>query len=985
MKEKIKTNLKIILIMFLIIFGILSYIAPNIYAVDYAEEDGGPTAEMFLEDYYNYSSIFTSGGIPYKLFAPYGISLWCNQAGVGITWAMTAPRNFKKAANDTSEGPGPYDFNNPLHYYKREGSLGLVYDSTHSAYYQAFLIHLNAARAGVGSPQCIPGPEPYKWTRDTAFVDSFHNRGGTYVTDRLTGQTTSVSYDIPTASRPVYSVKYKCESTLEFEESQRDLFILTQQKLYGSVNDIPGGSETLSEGEKEKGYFTRNEKQWAIWNDVHGSQTGGSRGLSQYADRYKEFFKAVYTGQEEDNYKDIVEVSSVDANTDAMIGNNGGITETVTDELDGDTDIKTYEYKDSIFQADSNSNSYLLGPFCIDYTFNDETGDVYKTTDGYELKFNALENIKVFNQDKKNIEGLGGSFSIVCKSSGNAENGKVHRINDEAWCEFADGAEIPGFTSRTPFYIIVHRGSMKAEDFKGFYIKIDFRYLEHVEGTIDRYEGHVYKYYYEERQGAPFTETLSGDIMIYKDVHNDEECECEHPKEECTYRCDCMDGHQCLVPHRYTWEYTEDFTLQTMIYELKMEETGRITQRQYGYHHDGKRVYKKYSIALKYMPEEVPPGDTPKFEFDKTCSQTGKALYGAKFNINIRADGVDGFGNYINKSVETSRITDINGKITLTSNYMESLGLVLKGFTGTVTVTLTETVAPAGHTIEEGTKTMTYSLTNGIISGATGNVGRMTVTDGHDNVRIQVVKLDKYGDRLTNVDAYFEIHVKYTNSAGELVDNKGNIIRGQTENGVLNLSDSNFANMPFGFNLNGYTGTVTLTIVEVATKSGYAISPDSKDITLRYEKGKLVDYTEYTNSKVLTEYLYDDTMKFIYDWAKSGGTTTLPSYIDINELNSWANEQMTRTGMKYEDVLGWLVEWFEEDQSRLEQLMERTTHMTTSSLGECVQIALEDEVGNSYYLPQIPNITHNDLFMVIAGTVFIDGTTQKGAGIVTDR
>ena len=263
----------------------------------------------------------------------------------------------------------------------------------------------------------------------------------------------------------------------------------------------------------------KNKKQWALWKDDHNGWTDGkkSRGLSDFADGYQTFFNAVYTGSQEDNYKNLVNAYQVDKNTDTIKEDTSDIVESVTN-LDGETNLRTFEYKNAIYEVDKNNNAYVIGPYCIDYSLNDANGDVYKTTDGYELKFNSIESIKVFNQNGDNIERLGGSFKIAYKYNNgipSGEEGKIRRINDEYYCEMANGEEISGFDSRKPFYIVIYRGTMQPAEFKGFYAKIDFRYLEHVDGTVDKYKAHVYEYYYEHKLGDKYSETLTAYIEFY--------------------------------------------------------------------------------------------------------------------------------------------------------------------------------------------------------------------------------------------------------------------------------------------------------------------------------------------------------------------------------------------------------------------------------------------------------------------------------------
>ena len=156
------------------------------------------------------------------------------------------------------------------------------------------------------------------------------------------------------------------------------------------------------------------------------------------------------------------------------------------------------------------SNNYTI--------VNDEEKDRYgaPTFDVCEVKYNAIQDITVYNQDGKNIEDFGGSFKIVYPSEGvptSKEEAKLVRINDKPYeveDVKLDGEEIFAPESRRPFYIVVIRGDMKAEDFTGIHAKIDFQYLEHVDGTASEYKTRVREHWYSRQDGDLFKYEFTG-------------------------------------------------------------------------------------------------------------------------------------------------------------------------------------------------------------------------------------------------------------------------------------------------------------------------------------------------------------------------------------------------------------------------------------------------------------------------------------------
>ena len=148
-------------------------------------------------------------------------------------------------------------------------------------------------------------------------------------------------------------------------------------------------------------------------------------------------------------------------------------------------------------------------------------------------------------------------------------------------------------------------------------------------------------------------------------------------------------------------------------------------------------------------------------------------------------------------------------------------GVYLGYFTGVVNVTIKETAAPANHAITQETSTLTLGIDKGVITGVAGsgessldsgrNTAAITIYDNKGGTpKIQIAKVDENNNLIE--EAYFEIHVAYTDpegvvynadgsvrNYGELIDNKANIIRGQTKGGVLDLTVEDFQNMDNGF------------------------------------------------------------------------------------------------------------------------------------------------------------------------------------------
>lgn len=281
--------------------------------------------------------------------------------------------------------------------------------------------------------------------------------------------------------------------------------------------------------------------------------------------------------------------------------------------------------------------------------------------------FNAIQNITVYNQDKKDITELGGKFRIVEEyKDGDGESIKTRHIDERDavgqkghTCdnghnyENEDGAEVDGFKSKKPFYIVVDRGSMKFSDFKDLYAKITFQYLDSIDGKIYQYVGEPGLYRYE-RKEIPKTYTYEGSYEV-------------------------GEGEESR-----TVEVKENITLNTVAYELMNDnDTGANAQDMFGYvNASGVRNYKTYSVGIKAGAVH----DIPEFVLEKVSSNNEEeTLYGAKFDVTLIAKGrglYDEEGEItINKEIELPTLkTGTDGRIIIDSDMIESYGLDLKDF-----------------------------------------------------------------------------------------------------------------------------------------------------------------------------------------------------------------------------------------------------------------------------------------------------------------
>lgn len=983
-------------------------------------------AETFLE-YRAYSyDYLTIHEVPRWLFKDYGLSMWCIQHGQGTDQHMTATEKHYWAYQRKEEGGATsYSSKNPYYWYRRSADCGMVHD--YKSMWDAVASSILKGYCHEGYFEDYKGDDGNIYTGAGALGFNHNNMPGVNGKERIK------------------SVEWNRTNEFSFTEHSDAAFILTQQKRYDLVEDMPfegsgEGREQLSydklltQEEINKGYFALREKQSALWDSSvsQGNKNTGEEGekeepdrnLAFMAERYMNFYNTLReneskVGKIESPFKEVVKPNYVDENgeiqeiDDVHVKKveNKQLKDPVSGKMD---DCDTYQYENLKIQTYPDLNniensSYIIGPFVIDYTVDDEYLDSYdiegskyqgesKDTDLEQVKFSAIEKITVYNKNGDNVYDLGGSFKIAyeCKNGAITHEGKVKRIQDEYYYEYADGKEIPSAMSRKPFYIVVYRGTMKVEDFLGFYAKIDFQYLDSCEAEMYEYTGNVIEYWYTETSKKyTFNYSHSGKVLIaegYDDdgnwFHNDE---------------DKSD--------------TEEIEATTYEYKLHRQANGEHAQMNLVYG-KGNRTYKTYSIIITgrgKMPQ-------PTIEIVKMCKDCGE-LYGAKFEAELHIAGLDVMYNKrIDKTIYLDRITDRDGKFRITTPDVNDYGVYLPNLKDAILrLHLKEVVAPAGHKMGQTDYYFTIRTDRGKITSASPNativtigdrmIARFRIDNEHINKpKILIEKIDKNANTGATIDvkAFFNIQVSYTRHGGELdrygrliklgplVDKKYNVIRGQTRHGSLQLTSEDFENMPDGFRLDGYTGEVTLRIVEVAAE-GWTVSPKSKVITLVYYKGELLNYSRYTDAEVTAHHVYDNPIAQIYNYVtgKLNAMGVSGDYIpdvetidtfDRQKVEEWARNQMASTGKSYKDVLQYLVEYIRKNNTdssgrlRIPATLQEWTNSTMTTYANrdgIVRITVEDTSGPSYDLPDIP-YEEEPMLMRFAGIVFLDERVTKG-------
>jgi len=1052
-------------------------IAANAYGVpDYSDtaegdgvfyeldEKGNMTGEIFKQ----YKQYTQSSEVPRNLFANDNITLWCIQHGTPIFKYMTATEEHYHAFQKKEMTNTKYDPLNPFWLYGREsGSVttGLWPNHKNS---------VHGAFEGTLGDCCTEHSVDNYYGDDQDAID-WNNQNMPGVKEKLPA---------------IYSIVYHRTHEYTAKQYQNAFFVLTQKHIYENADDMPQ-VDYVTDEEMKSGYFTIAQKQAALWEigeplNIGNSNNKNDRMLGSAAKAYQDFYEKLHAGidlgddvtvadknnvkDRKDNYADYVtaynadeegnikekdgkesqeDIESVVVDNGQIERPNGGNLDPVTlpNEQGQNEAYTTFKYKDTQVEVDTKEQCFVLGPYVIDYTINDE--DNYGSLDTYEVKdrggssnkyqiadpeewkeegdeslgeygeydeyagenedynveedgdvdaylrFTAVEKITVYNQNKRNIEELGGRFKIAYKypqtPKGNEtsleliteKDGVMHkRINeknldtgDSYYYELADGEETKAFKSRKPFYIVVYKGSMRSEDFAGFYAKIDFQYLESIDGEIYGYEGNVIKYWYE-RTEVKWTPPYNGTSISGHD--------------------DPINGH-----YDESASATNKKEMSTWKYELKREQTSSKSQQFIGYHHSSRRIYKRYTVVLTSDWDVR----EPEIEIEKVDKNNkNKKLAGARFSIKATVTGEDIHKNQVDRIVYFNGIkTDRKGIAKITTADFEQKGIFLGNFTGKVYLEFKEQYAPAGYKKLDQIETLEIRLEKGrIISGATSANGEYNdekVTIVIDNEKSGTPKIQLAKVNGTNgliEEAYFNIHVAYTDpETGRLINTKSNIITGQTEKGTLNLTREDFLNMRYGLDIENYTGKLTLNITEISAGSGYSISSSGMTITLTYKDGTLTKYTHNTNQEVLVHYLYDNVIENIYNWTK-GNTSKIEPWAE-EVVKKWVNEQLinyrvfadeaiaegwTPEKVTYDDVLEWLAEYIRKNGLSLEEWRKSvfTSEIIPNSNGDIVQITVENFPGID-----IPDMNFQKtpptqgILMTIGGNVFLDQSENKNS------
>lgn len=743
---------------------------------------------------------------------------------------------------------------------------------------------------------------------------------------------------------------------------------------------------------------SHEDKQKALWHTVLDEGGHGRYNESDLwipASAYKKFHAKIHDAK--NGYEDYIEAHNYNEKTEST--NKENLEETRM-ELDGEVDLKTFIYKDTAFETDSVNNKYILGPFYIDYTVDDETKDTYDISIG-EMKFDAIEEIKIYNQRKENIvEKYGASYDIVYEYPG--ESQKVTHINDKPeYYPLADGKEVKGFESRIPFYIVVTRPeTMKAEDFKNFYAKVKFQYIESCEATMWRYQGDVYNYKYTEKIGT-------------ESVH--------YHGRACNKRwISTMYGGGYW--RHSTYNVDTDISFKNHTYTLQRDKSGEKAQTMLGFElgSDWRNFKTKTIVITSDVVEE--PID---IELEKICKGTGEdhiehVLHGAKFNITLELTrGKNIWDQDLSGTkISLGRETDADGKIVITSDEIKGLdeGLDLtKVKDGHVRVTFEEIEEPLSHKYVNKVSTMEFDVNMGKISNLSGDnvsqgskpnsakieVENIPITDA----KIRITKVEQKQDGSTTIlkEASFDINFAFEDENGERYEGTGAIKGGTTSNGYLDISykdlDEMLAKNGLNVEMRHFTGKVILDITEISAPSGYVIKSEALTITLTFKNGELIEYSDKENQDVLTTWNYETIFTELDKFAKNGDITELPQELQ-DLINTWAKKQEERLNemyakweeegkrferKDYEDILAWLAEYISDDKNReeLKEAWEASSYTQASTSDsvdgkdKVIQITIENFPGPGF--PDIPEEPLPDL-MTVAGTVFLDEHNIK-AGV----
>lgn len=901
-KDKMRNVRNIIILAIIIMLGICAISVPYVTAV-VNEGNSAAKAEIFKDDL----GILNSREHPTHLFADYGIYLFCGAHKWDVNGFMTATQaHYTAWKNKAPTGKAEYSEDNPYYLYARSTTVGL-----YNSYRSAFNSWKNSFKPCCGGVSVSPA-----YQDDQGLIDSLKG-------------------SLPGIGKPVAkSIEYKQVGQYDTKTYIDAAFILTQQKLYDNAKSMPAEGESLSAEEKEKGYFTVDEKQFALWEtgiNVGAGNDGDDRNLGDIAKKFKEFYKIIKSS----GYGSIINA----------IGE--GIEQTSV----GMGEDKAYKFKEAKVEIDASSNKYIYGPFCLDYAVDDATGDIYKSTPTNQVKFNAIEEIRIYDKNKNDITDASNFQIVYAYKGGNAEGQKLRRISDEKWYAKANYEEVKAFESSKPFYIVVDGSNLNPDQLKGIYAKVGLQYLDEVTATMYEYEGNVLKYFYKEKVMA--SQTVGHTASYYTSNG--------------TTATTGTHTHSTTTSSR-------NFTVKTSGFELNREYSGEKAQKMVGYACDGTRSYKTYSVVLTTDWDDT--GDT-KIELEKICDNTNKPLAGAEYEITLNINGQDAHRNSINKTMKFYRTTDANGKISITSSEIAIEGVYLGTFTGTINAKFHETKAPAGHKLGKGDAELTVSVTNGKGSGS------VTAKNEHvDNPVIQIAKVNQDGKKIE--EASFKIHVIYKVASNAEVDNAENILGGTTEGGYLRLTREDFKKLKKGFDFGtNFTGYITLQISEIGAPNNFSLSSNNLSVTLHYEKGKLVKREASENPSVVVDYAYKNWTENIQNWInaeRKGEKFTMYSYVEEN-VKAWIKKQQTEhPELEYADILDYLEKYVKEIDEKIKNnemsnpvLEDWDVATKVQGNNNVVQIVFKDTPGN-FVIPDIEITLDN---MDLGGKVFLDYTEAK--------
>jgi len=902
-KDKMRNIRNIIILAIIMIIGICAISIPYVTAV-VNEGNSAAKAEIFKDDL----GILNSKEHPTHLFADYGIYLFCGAHKWDVDGFMTATQaHYTAWKNKSPIGKAEYDENNPYYLYARSETVGL---------YNSYKGEFNRWKATVKGLKSVSPA----YQDDQGLIDSLKG-------------------SLPGISKPVVkSIEYTQVGQYDTKTYIDAAFILTQQKVYDNAKIMPKNKENITPDEQEKGYFNVDEKQYALWEtdiNVGAGNDGDDRNLGDIAKKFKEFYKIIKSS----GYGSIINA----------IGE--GIEQTSV----GMGENKAYKFKEAKVEVDSKNNKYIYGPFCLDYAVDDEAGDIYKSTPTNQVKFNAIEEIRIYDKNKNDITEASNFQIVYAYNGGSGEGQKLRRISDEKWYAKANYEEVKAFESSKPFYIVVDASNLNPEQLKGIYAKVGLQYLDEVTATMYEYEGNVVKYFYKE--GVMASQNVTHTARYEKDGSHSETC-----------------PEGCESDHKTEGSTSKTFSVKTTGFTLNRAYSGEKAQKMVGYACDGTRTYKTYSVVLTTDWDDT--GDT-KIELEKICDNTNKPLAGAEYEVTLEINGQDAHRNSINKTMKFYRTTDAKGKISITSSEIAIEGVYLGTFTGEIKAKFHETKAPAGHKLGKGDAELTVYVTNGKGSGS------VTAKNEHvDNPVIQIAKVNEDGKKIE--EASFKIHVIYKVGNNAEVDDPYNIIGGTTEKGYLRLTREDFKKLKKGFDFGtNFTGYITLQISEIGAPNNFSLSSNNLSVTLHYEKGKLVKREASENPSVIVDYAYKNWTENIQNWInaeRSGKKFTMYSYVEEN-VKAWIKKQQTEhPELEYADILNYLEQYVKEIDEKIKNnemsnpvLEDWDVATKVQGNNNVVQIVFKDTPGN-FEIPDIEITLDN---MDLGGKVFWDYTENK--------